>query len=1249
MLSIKNMSFKGKLLLYAASATGTALALCCVAVMTAEWIESRREVTRYLGIQAEMIGMNASAALTFDDRASAEESLRGLKADENIIRACICSRDGTEFAKYTRAGSEDATKEPVELGGHRFSGNRLHLRHPIVLDGEQIGSIYLQYDLRDFYGNLKALAAILEISMVVALVGAALISSRVQRVLTRPVTELANTAQAVAKNNDYSVRAVKHSADELGTLTDIFNDMLAEIEQRDAALQDSHNTLEQQVRERTATLAQRERQQAAVAGLGQQALRGEDLTQLCVRAAELVAETLEVEYAKVLELPPDGEALLLRAGFGWKEGLVGQGTVGADRDSQAGYTLLANEPVIVEDLRGEARFTGPPLLLEHDMINGMSVVIMGKDRPYGVLGAQTTQRRKFSRDDMHFLQAVANVLSEAIQRRSAEEGLSKLSVAVEQSPASVMITDTQGTIEYVNPRFCEVTGYTAEEAIGQNARILKGGKKPDASYKELWDTILAGKVWTGAFENRKKNGELYWEEASICPIRDAGGAIRHFLAVKQDITERKEAERALQEAHDKLEQRVEERTWELVKASQAKSEFLATMSHELRTPLNGVIAMNELLLGTKLDDKQRRHAWLAKTSGDTLLALINDILDFSKIEAGKIELECIDLDLQHVMEQATVSLASKARGKNLELICVVHPNVPRRVRGDPGRLQQVLLNLINNGIKFTERGEVVIRATAESESESHATVRITVTDTGIGIPPARRDRLFQSFSQIDSSTTRIYGGTGLGLAICKQLVELMGGQIGFESEPGRASTFWFELKLEKQAAGVASARIIPDELRRIRILVVDDNSTEREILREQLQYAGLECQTAADDEQALAKLHEARVAETPFGLAIIGMQMQETHGTELARTIKADPSLHDTVLMLLTSTANCDEVEELKSLGFAGLLSKPVRQSELPGAIVEAVISAGADSSSIRRDLEIPFSATAANPLKTRTRGARILVAEDNEIGQEVAVAILDQAGYDCDVVSDGKQAVEAALTGKYNVILMDCQMPEMDGYEATRLIRKRGGARASSGGQPAPIPIVALTANALKGDRERCLEAGMDDYVTKPLDAERLIQVIESLLDSEDNSMADPQAQPNGAREPALEADGPANQSAPIPPAAFDYDALLKRWGGKRDFADMLIAKFREQAPAEVEKLEQSISAGDAEETMHVAHGLKGAAGYVAAESIREFAARLEEMGRAGNLSGAESCLSQLKSAVCRCIDYSQDTSTDTTANANA
>jgi signal transduction histidine kinase/HAMP domain-containing protein len=430
-LSMANMSFKRKLLLYAASVTGTALALCCIAVMTAAWLQSRNELPGRLGVQADMIGMNASAAITFDDRASAEESLLGLKADPAIIFASICGKGKKEFATYVRAGYTDAIEEAVEVGRHRFSGDRLHLSRAITLDGEEIGSVYLQHDLREFYGGMKTLAVIVAVGMSFALVGAALVSSRVQRVLTRPVTELANTARAVAETSDYSLRAVKHSADELGTLSDSFNGMLAQIEQRDAALQESHDTLELQVLERTAALAQRERQQASVAELGQKALSDEGLTILFNRAATMVARILEVDCAKILELRPGGDSFLLRAGVGWADGLVGHGLVPAGVCSQAGYTLASSKPVVVEDLASETRFDGPALLHDHGIVSGLSVTISGHGSPWGVLGAHARRRRYFNKEDIDFVRAIANILAAAIAWQAGKDILAQANEQLE--------------------------------------------------------------------------------------------------------------------------------------------------------------------------------------------------------------------------------------------------------------------------------------------------------------------------------------------------------------------------------------------------------------------------------------------------------------------------------------------------------------------------------------------------------------------------------------------------------------------------------------------------------------------------------------------------------------------------------------------------------------------------------------------------------------------------------------------------
>ncbi len=859
------------------------------------------------------------------------------------------------------------------------------------------------------------------------------------------------------------------------------------------------------------------------------------------------------------------------------------------------------------------------------------------------------------------------ILRNITERKNVEERLRKLSLAVEQSPASVIVTDTQGTIEYVNPKFTEITGYTAEEVIGQTPRILKSGQKSQESYKVLWDTILAGHVWRGVFENKKKNGELYWEEASICPIRDPNGSVTHFVAVKQDITERKQAEALLLQSEselrthrDHLEELVSERTAELAKineslvheveerlaaeraaeaANSAKGNFLATMSHELRTPLNGVIGMMELLLGSELNPRQRRHAWLAKTSGDTLLALITDILDFSKIESGKLELESTNFDLRYTVESLGASFASRAEGKGLELICSVHPCLPAMVQGDPGRLQQILMNLTTNAIKFTERGQVVVRATKDEDSDDDVTVRFTVSDTGIGIPRDRHHRLFQSFSQVDASTTRKHGGTGLGLIISKQLVELMGGQIGVESEPGQGSTFWFTVKLKRQADGESAARTLNGNMKHLRILTVDDNPTNREMLAEQLSSFGFENETAGDGQEALAMLRNAANRNMPFGLAIVDMQMPGMDGEQLAQAILADQSLKRTVLLLLTSEDNGDDSERPGAIGFSGWLTKPVRQSRLLDTIVETLARA---DSTLSGDQQVPVDKCPPRTQRkknAKSAGARILLAEDNEISADVAMALLGQVGYQCDTVVNGKQAVQAVLDREYDLVLMDCQMPEMDGFDATLAIRQHEKDGSLSRGKKGRLPIIALTANAIKGDRERCLDTGMDDYLTKPIDSDQLVAVIENHLSGIDDASNQTRVNATVGSEAKLESTkNGADPAAVDVSAPFDFDGLYKRWGVNKPFAEKLIAKFCSQAPTDLKKLERSVADGNIEETTRLAHGLKGAASYVSADAFRRVAARLEEMGRAADMTDAENCLKELRIQMQRCLECASD-----------
>jgi CheY-like chemotaxis protein/nitrogen-specific signal transduction histidine kinase len=554
------------------------------------------------------------------------------------------------------------------------------------------------------------------------------------------------------------------------------------------------------------------------------------------------------------------------------------------------------------------------------------------------------------------------------------------------------------------------------------------------------------------------------------PLRNQAGEIIGTFGVSKDITALKDAEEELEKARDAA-----------LESARLKSEFLANVSHEIRTPMNAIMGMTSLLLDTELTEEQEDFAETIRNSADNLLTLVNDLLDFSKIEAGKITFETIDFDLRDEVEETVEILAERAQSKGIELATWIHEETPRQVRGDPGRLRQILINLIGNAIKFTERGEVIVDVAPESETEAEAIIRFTIRDTGIGIPSKAIPLLFHAFTQADGSTSRKYGGTGLGLAIVKQFVELMHGQIGVESVEGEGSTFWFTVRLEKQKE--SKRKSFPSAALEIltgtKVLLVDDNAANRQILTHQLDAWKVENAPASSGAEALALLRSAAASGKPFHLAVLDMQMPEMDGLTLAHRIKADPAIASTRLIMLTSIGSRLEHQILKKEGFSSYLVKPVKQSRFFDVL------ANVTDETIPHPEIAAITDPAAGPVieQKSIRGVRILLAEDNRVNQKLALKQLDKLGFTADIVANGQEVLSAIKSAPYDIILMDCQMPEMDGYETTRTIRGLPGFES--------LPIVALTAKAMKGDREKCLSAGASDYVTKPVDLDHLFSVM--------------------------------------------------------------------------------------------------------------------------------------------------------------
>ncbi|MFZ5495344.1 MAG: response regulator [Verrucomicrobiota bacterium] len=699
-------------------------------------------------------------------------------------------------------------------------------------------------------------------------------------------------------------------------------------------------------------------------------------------------------------------------------------------------------------------------------------LIVGFNHMLTQIQARDAELQKANDELEHRVQERTRQLqAEVIERDRVAEALRTsetfLNSLLHNLPVNIYRKDTSGRFIFVNRPFAARMGRTAEEIIGRTDFDFSSPRL--ARQYQADDATVMGKQtpFETVEEEILPNGETRWIQIVKVAVVDRDDRVTGTQGMYWDVTERQQAEAAMKKAQEAAEA-----------ATRAKSEFLANMSHEIRTPMNGVIGMTGLLLDTELDPDQREFAETIRTSADTLLTVINDILDFSKIEAGKLHFEEIDFDLVETIEGTLDMLAERAQGKNIELLSAIPPGGCTRLRGDPGRVRQILVNLIGNALKFTERGEVVIRVVPEHETETDATVRFSVTDTGIGISSEVQSRLFQAFTQADSSTTRRYGGTGLGLAISKQLVALMHGEIGVQSELGKGTTFWFTATFPKQIGPPKPATDYGRDLFNLRVLVVDDNATNRQILRHQIFAWKMQKGSAAGAHEALKILRAAVAAGAPYDVALLDMQMPEMDGLTLARAIKADPTIASVRLIILASLGQTLSAAELKAVGIDAYLVKPVKQSRLFDCLISAV--GLADAVDIFAQAAAPADSPAVpSPAPSK---ARILLAEDNIVNQKVALAQLKKLGYTADAVANGLEAVQALEDVPYDLMFMDCQMPEMDGYEATKVIRRREHDGTAAGCPKPRLHIIAMTANAMQGDREKCLAVGMDDYVSKPV-----------------------------------------------------------------------------------------------------------------------------------------------------------------------
>ncbi len=1115
---LQHMTFKDKLLLYGTVTATTALVICCAIVLFFERVENRADLANNLSIQADVLGNNAVAALKFDDSAAAEELLQGLAADRHVIEATIRRTDGTPLAQYQSANADHSLQVPGDPNALQTSRSRLRIKRPIMLDGEAIGSVHLQYDPSNLYNSLKRMMGFILASIFFALAAAYFIATKFQGVLTRPISALTELAASVSANKDYSARAIRQSNDELGTLTDAFNVMLSRIQDRDAKLQRTNENLEKRVEERTAAIDSQNRHLVALSELQRLLLTCHTADQV----AKVITQGL-LEYFNFYTV----ELWLLRPGDQCGDCELSDHCAGSIDCLQLAWTApgthsidspISRVPIgafnigqiaqdqsemITNNIAEDVPCHGLDWVNEHGLISFAGFPLVHDGKVEGVVAMLGQHEISSSLSEVfdllshatvsallstRHIEAIENAKSELqsrevqlreknVQLRQAADALAgsenHLRTLLDSQPECVKTIASDGTLLQMNPAGLKVIeADSLDSVVGLSVYELIDDEHRQA-FKELNEAVFKGESGIIEFEIRGLRGSRRWVETHATPLRDSSGNVIAHLGVTRDVTERKREERELQAAKEAAED-----------ANRAKSQFLANVSHEIRTPMNGIIGMTELALESGLAPEQREQMDVVLKCSTSLLELINDILDFSKIEAGKLKLETIDFGFFDAIESVIDIVAPSAGKKNLEIVLDIAPSIPQVLRGDPGRLRQILLNLLGNAVKFTDQGEVVVNATSRSVSEFQEAVTFRVKDTGIGIPKEQQSAIFASFTQADGSTTRKYGGTGLGLAISSELVAMMGGQIRLESILSEGTTFSFEVILQKSdvAESTALDQFHPQhksaEGRNCRILIVDDNQSTRDAMRQHLVAWGFECCDASSVQEGIKRFEEHLELASAFDIVLLDAQLPQRDIAPNKEAFQREPDVGNPKIIHLVQVGF--DINESSESFF---LSKPIKTKELWRCLKSALANEPARGESEEYQHHDPGVAVESPPKPT----AHILIVEDNPTNRLVAKGLIKRLGHTVTEAENGLIALDRMEDGQFDLILMDMQMPEMDGCEASRRIR------AVDKWQD--IPIIALTANAMNADKDLCLESGMNDFIAKPVSAANLEAIINKWL----------------------------------------------------------------------------------------------------------------------------------------------------------